>query len=179
MLKAIIVFAVASALSLALRAAGLSDLVPGAFNLTLLVGLLFFKTRDPLRQFVRVRHETIREELQRTAIDLRTAKQRFEEFSARLASMQSEAAALREQAKQDAQVTKTRIVDDAKRLASTIVTDARSSGEGLYNDFRRQLREEFAEKVISRAEALLTARLTGEDQARLREDFTRQLGGVQ
>lgn len=179
MLKALLVFVVASVISAALWAIGRNDLVPGAFNLSLLIGLLFFKTREPLRQFIRERHETIRNELQKTAADLRNARQRFEEFSGRLGSMQTEAATLREQSKQDAQSAKTRIGEDAKRLASAIVGDARAAGEGLYGDFRRQLREEFAEKVITRAEALLKARLTGEDQARLREDFTRQLGGVQ
>lgn len=156
----------------------MASLIPSAVNLAILVGILVFYTREPLRQFVRTRHETLRDELQKTALDLRTAKQRYEEFSGRLASMESEAASLRQQAKDDARAAKTRVVEDAKRLAQTIVTDARAAGEGLYSDFRRQLREEFAEKVVARAEALLKARLTGEDQARLREDFTRQLGGV-
>lgn len=156
----------------------MSSLIASAINLGILFGLIYWKSRDPVVAFVRTRHETLRDELQKTAKDLSTAKQRFEEFSARLNAMQAEAAALRQQSKQDAQAAKIRVVDEARRLSALIVSDAKTSSEGLFADLRHQMRGEFAEKIVARAEVLLKTRLTGEDQVRMRQDFARQLGGV-
>lgn len=154
------------------------SLITSAINLGILIWIIARYTKAPIRQFIQARHETLRDELERTAKDLATAKKRYEEFSSRLSAMGAEVASLRQQSKQDSQSAKQRIIDEANRLSAVIVSDAKASSEGLFGDLKRQMRGEFAERVVARAEALLRARLTGEDQVRLREEFARQLGGV-
>jgi len=144
----------------------------------LIIGLVYF-CREPLRQFVSSRHTTIREELSRVEEQLRQAQVRYDEFSAKLKAIDFEVKALADQAKQDAEALKVRILSEAKRLSSVIVADAQSSAGALVDDFRFQIVREFGNRVIDRAETIVKQRLTGDERARIRRDFSRQVETIQ
>jgi F-type H+-transporting ATPase subunit b len=153
------------------------SLIPPTINVLILVGFLAYKLRGPLKKFVADRHSFLRDELERVGIQLRQARERFEEFSARLSSMEGEVTELRKQAKKDAQEMRTRLLADAKKNSESIVSDAHAASASMYTDLRNQLRTEYGLKVIDRAEELLRQRLTSDDQARIRKEFSRQVGG--
>lgn len=148
-------------------------------NLAILLSVLVYFLRLPLRTFVSGRHELLREQVRQVSAQLHEAQARFEEFTAKLKAIDTEIEALRDQARHDADAMKTRILADARRLSGVIVADARSSADGLYEDLRRRLRTELGLQVLERAEQLLRERLTGDDRVRIRREFSKQVESVQ
>jgi F-type H+-transporting ATPase subunit b len=156
----------------------MSELIYPAINLAILIVLLVVYTREPVRGFVRTRHETLRDELRRVRDLLTNAKAKFEEFSAKLKAMEAEVQSLRDQAKQDAAAVKSKILAEAQALSANTVADARRSAQGLYGQLKSELFIEIGNKVLDRTEVMLRERLTGEDRARIRNEFSAQVESV-
>jgi hypothetical protein len=49
----------------------------------------------------------------------------------------------------------------------------------MFGDLKNQLRSELSVQVLARAEAILRERLTGDDKARIRREFSQQVESVQ
>jgi F-type H+-transporting ATPase subunit b len=157
----------------------METLIAPTVNLGILIGILVFYLREPLKQFVRTRHDVLRENLEKVATELQGARERHEEFSARISNLQAEVSAMHVQARQDAESMKQKILSEARRLSEVIVMDAKGAAQGLFSEFRAQLRTELGERVLGRAEQLLRERLTGDDRARIRQEFSRQVEKIQ
>jgi F-type H+-transporting ATPase subunit b len=157
----------------------MSELIYPFINLIILVTVMVVYLREPLRTFVRTRHETLRDELQRVRNLLSGAQTKHDEFSSKLKAMEAEIQSLRDQARQDAAASKSKIVAEAQRLSATIVSDARVSAQGLFSRLRQELFADVGAKVLDRAETLLRERLTGDDRARIRNEFSAQVESVQ
>jgi F-type H+-transporting ATPase subunit b len=147
-------------------------------NLVILIVIMVVYLREPLRAFVKTRHESLRDELQRVRTLLSQSQAKYEEFTGKLKAMEAEIVTLRDQAKQDAQSSKTRLIAEAQKLSTAIVNDARASAGGLYSSLRHELSAEVGKRVLDRAESLLKDRLTGDDRVRIRGEFSTQLGAA-
>jgi F-type H+-transporting ATPase subunit b len=158
---------------------GMSALIAPAFNLAVLIVLLVVKVKQPLRDHVRNRHLSLKDELESTRQKLSSAQEKYDEFTAKLKTIDAEAAALREQARADAQATQQRIATESKKIAASIVTESRSTAQNLYSDLKSQLLGELGQRVLERAEAMLKERLTGDDRVRIRQEFSQQVERAQ
>jgi F0F1-type ATP synthase membrane subunit b/b' len=148
-------------------------------NLIILIAVLLWKGKAPFTAFVFQRHSTIRDEVQRVRSLLRSAQVKYDEFAAKLKAVDAEINELNERAQQDAKAAQSRIIAEAQRLSAAVVTDARSSAELLYGELKGQLFLELGSRVIDKAEKLLLDRLTGDDRARIRQEFSSQVERVQ
>lgn len=158
---------------------GLSALIVPAINLAILVAFLVMKVKQPLRAHVKSRHENLRDQLLAVRDKLTKAQERYDEFTAKLKTVEGEITALREQAKLDAKASQERIVTEAKKISVSIVTEAKSAAGNLYADLKGQLLGELGGRVIERAETLLKERLTGDDRIRIRQEFSAQVERAQ
>ena len=150
-------------------------LIAPAINFFILIGLLVYFLRQPLADFVRSRHETTRDELSRVADQLKSAQEKYDEFTAKLKAMQAEIGILREQARQDGEAIRLKLVADGRRVSATVVADAKEAAVALQEEVRLDLRRELALRVVSRAETMIRSRLTSEDRVRIRGDFVHDL----
>lgn len=157
----------------------MGGLVAPTINLAILIGILFYYLRDPVRAHVRDRHLTLRQEIDRVQELFRNAKSQHEEFTAKMNAIAAETTALREQMAQEAAAARQRLISDAQRLSMSIVSDARSAAQGLYAELKTQLSSELGSRIIDRAEAILRERLTGDDRMRIRQEFSREVETVQ
>jgi F0F1-type ATP synthase membrane subunit b/b' len=157
----------------------MNELILPFINLLILIGVLAYYLRAPLRAFVLERHTTLRDELRRVRDLLANAKARYDEFTAKLKAMEAEIQSLRDQARQDAATAKSKILAEAQALSATIVSDARRSAQGLYGQLKSELFVQAGQRVLDRAEELLRERLTGDDRARIRHEFSAQVERVQ
>jgi len=148
-------------------------------NFILLIALLTWKLKAPIRQFVGERHAFIRDEVSRVEGLLKDSKTRYEEFAAKLKAIDAEVQALRAQSVQDGEQMKVRISTDAKRLAGTIIADSQANAKEVFADARNELRLSLGLKIIVRAEDILRSRLTGDDRARIRQEFSRKVENIQ
>ena len=147
-------------------------------NLMILVGIMAYYLRQPMKDFARNRAESIREQVARARDLLERAKARHAEFSSKLKAMDAEISGLKTQAMQDAQAMKSRIVAEAQKLSADISTDAHTAVVTLYSEFKGQIYGELGSRVLDRAEEILRERLTGDDQARIRMEFSHQIEGT-
>jgi F-type H+-transporting ATPase subunit b len=157
----------------------MSELLAPTINLLILVGILVYYTRHPIRKSVEDRHVGLRDELARVRDLLRQAQEQYNEFSSKLKAIEAETTALRQQAIQDAEAARQRLVNDAQRMSQGISSDARRGAESLYVELKSQLASEIGGRVLERAEAILRDRLTGDDRARIRKEFSTQVETVQ
>lgn len=157
----------------------MEGLFASCFNLFILLAFLVYKLRAPLRDFVSQRHVLLRTEIQTVSQQLKAAQEKFDEFSAKLKSVNSEVASIQDQTKQDAALMKQRILADARRAATTVVADSKAVAQGLYSQMAVQLYSELSFRVLERGETLLRERLTGDDRARIRQEFSRQVESIQ
>lgn len=153
----------------------MESLVASSVNFLILVTGLFVALKKPFQVFVAQRHQSIRDELISVRDQLRSAQDKYDEFSSKLKAIDAELMSLREQTKQDGQALKARMVMDAKRNASTVVSDAKTASDGLYSELKGQLYSELTSKVLEKAEGLLKERLTGDDRVRIRREFSQQV----
>lgn len=153
----------------------METLIAPAINLTLLVGILAYFLKEPAKAFVGNRHTSLRDELERVRVQLEQAQRRNQELSNRLSAIDAEIAALRDQARKDAEEARARIITESQRLSQIIITDAKASADTAFTDLRRQLRGELADKVLARAEHMIRQRMTPEDRTKIRQDFSQQL----
>ena len=156
----------------------MTELISPTFNLVVLIAILAYYLKGPIRDFVSNRHVTVRQELERVSELLRQANDQNIEFSAKLKAIDAELAAMREQVIQDAQAAKQRVIADAQKHSSTIVSDARAAAEGLYADLKGRLQSELGAHIIERAEKILRERLTDADRASIRKEFSNQMENV-
>lgn len=144
-------------------------------NFAALVGILVWKLKTPVVSAVLDRSNTLRDELKRVQDQLATAQAQYDEYSAKLKAIDAEIASLKEQGKQDTEAMRVRIGTEARKLAVVIVSDARQSAQAMFGDFKVQLRAEIAQKVLEQAEVIIKQKLTGDDRARIRSEFSKRL----
>jgi F0F1-type ATP synthase membrane subunit b/b' len=157
----------------------MSELFAPTVNLLILIGILAYYLRAPMKQSIRDRHAGLRDELARVRDLLRQSQEQYQEFSSKLKAIDAETTALRQQAIQDAQAAKQRLLADAQRLSMNVATDARRAADSLYVELKGQLSSEIGNRVLERAEQILRERLTGDDRARIRKEFSSQVEAVQ
>lgn len=144
-------------------------------NFAVLVTILFFLMRKPVKAFVSGRHKTIRQNVHEVRAKLAKAQADFEEFSAKLNAVSAEETAIREQALREGRETRDRLVHFAKDRAANLVSDAKDAARHAATDLKAALRVDFAQKVIGRTEVILREKLTQDDSLRLRKEFKTQL----
>ena len=147
-------------------------------NFTLFAGAAFYYLKKPLLDFVATRHETLRSEVSQVRDKLRSAQEKYEEFSAKLKAIDVELASIRENLQKDGSALQGRLVSSAKQSAGAIIAEAKARSESLTSEYRNLLRAELGSRVVLRAESLIRERLTGDDRARIRREFSERVGSA-
>ena len=150
----------------------MESLIAPSINLFLLLSVLAYYLVGPLKDFAAARQKTIREELEESRKLLAEARAKYEDFTSRVGGLGAEAASLKSQAEQDAKRSRDALVRSAQHLGATIVSDARTAATAMRDDLVSSLRAEVAQRALLRAEEQIRSRLTGEERARLRQEFS-------
>lgn len=150
----------------------METLIAPAVNLLALLGILAFYLKKPLSQFVVARHHSVREELDLARRALMDAQNRNNDLSARMKALDSEIELLRVQSREEAEKTGGAILAQASALAGLLLSDCQTAARAAQAEFKLELRQELATRALFRAESRLRDRLTGEDHARIRREFS-------
>ena len=157
----------------------LKTLIWPTVNASILVGILVKTLRKPLATFVVERSKTVGEDLRSVRAQLVEAQKKHEDFSAKLKAVAAEVASIREQAHQDAEAIRARLLGEAKRLGDSIVADAAGASRSLVGELRAEMLRGFVEQAIARAEKRVVSTLTRDDQTRLRQEFSKKMENLQ
>ena len=136
-----------------------------AFNLALLLGVLFYFGRKPIAEFFSTRRGSQAAEL------LAQAEKRNSELQRRLVSLGSDIEGIRDESARRAEQEAERILNDARDAAERIRRDAQA---GVAQELRRaqaDLREEAAELALEIAARKLAENVGDADRDRLVDEF--------
>jgi len=147
------------------------SLVWHAVNLTLLLGVLLYFLRAPVRGFFATRRRDIEQSLERAQAVLREAEQRLAEWKGRLARLDAEIQEIRRLAQARAEIESRQILADAEAAAARVRRDGAAAVAQEERRAREALRREAADLAIELAGEILRQQVTDNDRARLAEEF--------
>ena len=145
------------------------------FNVILFLLVMRRFALPVVRDFVRDRHARILRDLN-AADEARAEALRLKaEWEQRLAHLEESIAGMRDQARQDAERERERILADARRTAERIQRDAEQAAAAELRQIRAELRVELARQAMQQAEKTVRERWTDADQQRFVADFLKQV----
>ncbi len=154
--------------------------MPGPFGFALLnfavfAFIMYKLAGKPLKEFVRTRHVTIKQNLDEAATLRAEAARKLEEYQRKVAGIEAEVAGLLAEIRAQAEAEKARIVAAAAEQAARLRADAEAQIRNELARTRRELRREAADAAIAAAEAILREKLSLDDQKRLGDRYVAEV----
>ena len=149
-----------------------------AINLLLLVGLLVWFVRAPLKDALNGRAYTIRKSLTDTARERDEAAHKFADLEARLGSFEQELERMRAAALTEARAEEERLVARAHEEAKRIGENAERNIRDEVTRARVALQHDAVDLAVQLAETTLRTSVNSDDQKRLARDFLASLSEV-
>lgn len=156
--------------------ASIADLISPTFNFIVLVGLLFYFLRKPVKDMVAGRQAAIKVQVEEAQLQRTEAQRRYKEFSEKLSMFEQEAKQTLEKARVDGETLKAKIIQDAQIAATRIIKDAEATAQSNIQEYKDQLRKETVEKAVELAERMIREGISRDDQKRI---VTEYVGKVQ
>lgn len=150
-------------------------LVWHAVNLIVLLSVLVYFLRAPIRGFFATRRRDIEQNLERAAAVLREAEERLADWKGRMVRLDAEIQELRRLAQERAEAERRQILADAEAAAARIRRDGAAAVQQEERRARDALRKEAADLAMELAGELLRQQMTDADRARLAEEFIERM----
>jgi F-type H+-transporting ATPase subunit b len=151
-------------------------LVAKLFNFALLAGALVYYLKSPIAGYLSSRSTQIRQDLV-TADEMRSAaRAQLVEIQKKLTSLPGELEALKAQGAEDVRTEKARIAATAAAERDRLMEQARREIDMSLRIARRELVEQTATLAVGVARDRIARTITPEDQIRLVDRYTAQLG---
>lgn len=166
----------APATAFAAEGAGLRELLWHTFNLAILVAIIVYFAREPLREVMATRRTQIEDELGQARADLERAETQLSEWQQRMSALDAELDGIRDAVRAQAESERDRILADAESGAGRIRANAAAAVEQEARRARDLLRTESAELALARAGDLIQERISEGDRDRLFDEFLSRLG---
>lgn len=144
-------------------------------NFLILVGVLAYYLRQPIKTFVDARSKRVGHDVAIAAKALAGARAELAEHLSKLQAIKAEADSLKGQATQEAEAISVRIVSDARRGAAEILEDAQRAAKNTYGDLRRELALELIQRSFAQVEVKLVEKLNPTEKQKLYERFSEQV----
>ncbi len=140
-------------------------------NLLLILGVIVFVARKPLRAFFSARRSQVQEQLHESVRLKEEAQARLTEWQGKLAEVQAELDQIRNQSRVRAEAEASAILADARASAERIRNDARAAIEQELRRAQATLRDEASDLAVELAGELLSQSITDADRDRLIGEF--------
>lgn len=152
------------------------ELIAPTINFSLLVIVLTYFLRKPVKEMVATRHSNLKKLVEEARQQKAEAERRYKEFNDKLAAFEGEARQILDRSRQDGEALKNKIVKDAYTTAERIVKEAESTVQANIQDYKDQIRRETIDKAVEMAERMIRERMSSDDQRRI---VTEYVGKVQ
>jgi len=147
------------------------EIIWHAVNLGILLSLLTFLLRGPIRDALANRSASVKKDIDESNRLRKEAQHRMEELDQRLSGFEAELGRMRTDAEADAAKEREAILARADTDAARVRESAERTIRDEIERARTSLRREAVELSIGLAREHLEARITSEDQERLTGDF--------
>jgi len=153
------------------HAGGLNSILLNAANLAILIAVLVYFARKPLRAYFDKRRADIQGELRAAADQLSTAESTYAKWQRRMIDLEAELDEIRMTSRQRAEAERERIILAARATAERIRRDATAAVDLELRRAREILREEAAQLAIQLAGDRLAREVNDADRDRLIDEF--------
>ncbi len=157
----------------------LKDLGFRVMNFIVLLAILVYFGAKPIANGLGARRKQIRDELEDLETKKRDAEKAYNDFSAKLESVEKDVGSIVEKAVAQAEVEKARILEAAEKSAEDIKRSAEMAIANEVTAAKRTLKVEATEQAAVMAEELIVKNLTSDDQVKIIEDYLDKVGAVQ
>jgi F-type H+-transporting ATPase subunit b len=147
------------------------------FNLLVFICLLVYILRRPLSDAFKARRERIKEELQKAHQERDAALAQLKEIETRVARLDDEVKAIRQQAEAEAEAERARLSRETAAELAKLKESAQREIESAGKTAKQQLREFAAQASVRMAEETIRREMRPDDDARLIGLSVEQLGG--
>jgi F-type H+-transporting ATPase subunit b len=154
----------------------LKDFLYRVFNFGLMVAILVYFVSKPLKNGLAARREGIAQAIKASEDAEQAAKEKYQEYDAKLTQSESEIDAIKLSIKEEAELEKQRIIAEAKQAAEKIKLDAQKAADNEIAKARLTLQQDAATMAVQIAEDVLKKAVTKEDQARLVDEYKLKVG---
>ena len=148
-------------------------------NFTVAFLLIAWKAGPPLRRYLETRHLSISESLEEAAKLREQAKDKLDEYTARIADVEKEVQELIASIRADAKAEKERIIADAERQAAALKRDAEERIASEIARARIELQREVVLAAVNAADKLLREKTSPSDKQTLANDFIASVENAQ
>jgi F-type H+-transporting ATPase subunit b len=140
-------------------------------NFAIMVGLLVYLLKKPLRNFFISRREGIQTTLAELEAKKVEAEKICAEYQAKLATLDQEVGQILAEYIQEGETEKRKILEAAEKQAEYLKQQAHLTIQQEVKSARESLQEEIAELTVAAAEELLRKSIKAKDQERLVKEF--------
>ncbi len=147
-----------------------------ALGLGILIGVIVYFAREPLKNFLLDRSDGIRRRIEGAEQALAAARAETAELNARLARANEENAEFVRAACEQAEAERVLALERANQAAERIRQEARRAADQEILRARRELQEEAAQLATNLAAEIIRQSVTPDDDRRLVSEFVEQIG---
>ncbi|HKY63882.1 MAG TPA: ATP synthase F0 subunit B [bacterium] len=138
-----------------------------AINFAILISVLFYFLRKPVKEFFASRSTLIRSHIDEAKQLKNEAAKKYSEYEQRLKSIEQEMQGLIVSLKQDGELERKRLLETAEQQAQTLRTNSERMLQQELRKAKEDLKREAVGLAGQLAEDLIRQNLTPEDQGRL------------
>ncbi len=169
----------ASKVSKSLSAEKVKDLGWRIVNFIALMIILVKFAAKPIGAGLAARQKKIKTEIEDLQLKRADAEKSYNDFQAKLASVESEIDKIVDRAIAQAEIEKVKIIEKAEQTAQDIKRSAEMAIQNELTEARRILKNEVADQAAVMAEKLIVNNLTAEDQVKIIDNYLAKVGAVQ
>ncbi len=142
-----------------------------AFNLLLLLGVIFWLARRPVSDALRNRSATVRRDIESAQSERAAARVELEELEEKLADFELQVERLRKEMAEQAQHEREDILERAERESIAVRASAERAIRDEAQRARRQLQADAVALAVQLAEGILAAQVSEADQQALAREL--------
>ncbi len=154
----------------------LKDFLYRVLNFSLVVAILVYFLRKPLKNALGGRTEEIAKALAESKKVKEEAEAKFAEYDRKLAQATDEIAEISAAIRREGELEKQKIIASAKEMAVKIELDAGKAADLEVAKARIELQREAVELAVGIAEDMLKKNFTKDDDARLIDEYMQKVG---
>ncbi len=169
----------AAKVSKSLSAEKVKDLGWRVVNFIALMIILVKFGAKPIGAGLAARQKKIKDEIEELQQKRADAEKSYNDFQAKLATVESEIDKIVERAVAQAEIEKVKILEKAEQAAHDIKRSAEMAVQNELTEARRTLKNEVADQAAIMAEKLIVNNLTADDQVKIIDNYLAKVGAVQ
>lgn len=154
----------------------LKDFLYRILNFSIVVAILVYFLRKPIKKGLAGRSEEIEKALAEAKQVKEEAEAKFAEYDRKLDQATEEIAEISDAIRREGELEKQKIIENARQMAVKIEQNAEKAAEMEIAKARRELQQEASRLAVEMATKMLEQNFTKEDDTRLIDEYMQKVG---